>query len=58
MKLIILSIGIAIGIVIGFILSTIFITASNADDLEEAYNYGLQVGQRISKTNNENIKNK
>lgn len=59
--LLIICVGVValiIGAIIGFLLAAILTASSKADDLQEAYNYGLEEGKRIAMKDVENLYNK
>ena len=47
-----LIIGLAVGVAIGLIVATLTIASSNADDLQEAYNSGIEKGKQIASIDN------
>lgn len=59
--LLIIGVGVValiIGAIIGFLLAAILTASSKADDLQEAYNYGLEEGKKITIKDVENLYNK
>lgn len=50
--------ALVIGAIIGFFIAAILTIARHSDDLQEAYNFGLEEGKRIAMQDVENLYNK